>query len=271
MLRTLSAVGASAFVMLTASLAHAQAAPGTAQGFGQQGEFIFSADRLFPLFAYSHVSEGQANNDPNVQSDTVSVNQTSLSFFWGLNGSILNGTSTFFTVPRLGFDYTIVDKVTVGGDLIGFFTLGGSTNDHVVYKDGHTVDTSAGAPSTTVLGIAPRGGYVLGLNDIFAIWLRGGFSYYHGALKSNQTDGNGNVIATTTDSLNVFAIDLDPQFVIAPVPHFAFTVGPAIDIPLGGSASTEVDAGGQSRTTSFDYSQFNFSINAGLMGWFGGP
>jgi hypothetical protein len=264
MLRTLSAIGVSLGVLLTASLAHAQA--NTAHNFGQQGEFIFSADRLMPLFAYTNQKTDVPTGDPAISSQTVTQNQTNLSFFWGSTFP----NELFYTTPRVGFDYTIVDNVTIGGDLILYFTLGGSTNTHTDFKDGHTTDTSTSAPGYTMFGFAPRGGYILGLSDLFALWLRGGFSYYNGTSKQDINDANGNKIGTQSDTHWVFALDLDPQFVIVPTEHFAFTVGPAIDIPLTGKFTREASGGGTTQSTSVNYSQFGFAINAGLMGWFGG-
>lgn len=268
MLRTLTAVGASAFVMLTASLAHAQATAGTAQGFGQQGEFIFSADRLVPFFGYTSQKTAQVV-DPNsgIKDQTVTQNQTNLSFLWGSTSP----NELFYTVPRLGFDYTILDNVTIGGDLILYFTLGGSQNTHTNFNDGHTTDVSQGAAGYTVFGFAPRGGYILGLNDLFAIWLRGGFSYYNGTAKQDITDNNGNKIGSESTTHWLFGLDLDPQFVITPTKGFAFTVGPALDIPLAGKFTDERTANNMTQSTSVDYSQLNFGINAGILGWFGGP
>lgn len=270
MLRTLTAVGASVGVLLTASLAHAQAAaaPGTAQGFGQQGEFIFSADRLMPFFSYTSVKTGQIVDPASgIKNQTITDNQTGMSFMWGSTAP----NQLFYTVPRVGFDYTIIDNVTIGGDIVLFFTMGGSENTHTDFNNGSTTDLSVSRPGVTLFGFAPRGGYIIGLNDIFAIWLRGGISYYNETTKRDLTDQNNNKIGSQSDTTWTLGLDLDPQFVIAPTSHFAFTVGPAVDIPLAGKFTDERSAGGVTQSTSVDYSQFNFSINAGILGWFGGP
>lgn len=274
MMRKLLAVAAGLGVTLAGSQALAQPA---ATEFGRQGEFIFSADRLFGFFAFT--SDKVDVPDNTAQSHSVTTTQTSFSFFWGSNGTFfptlagnggnltLNpGTSTFFSVPRLGFDYTIIDNLTIGGNLILFFTVGGSTNDHV-QRNNATTDTSVSNPGVLVFGFAPRVGYIINMSPLLSLWLRGGLSYYRGQAKS--TDANVNPNVTTTDSADTFAFDIDPQLVISPVPHFAFTVGPALDVGFGGHLTHDVQTGSTDQNTSVNYSQINFSINAGLLGWFG--
>ena len=75
---------------------------------------------------------------------------------------------------------------------------------------------------------------------------------------------------SVTSSTNLFGIDIDPQLVISPVPHFAFTAGPAIDIGLAGGASSSRPGGNCNTTitTSEGYSSYNIGITGGLLGWF---
>jgi hypothetical protein len=275
MMRRVFAAAAGLGALLSTGVAGAQ--PVQPGEFGQQGQFIFSADRLFPFFAFTS-DKADVANTPNGVTANTTVNQTSISFFGSNYGSTVGfdragaasnfgGISTFFSVPRLGFDYSIIDHVTVGGDLILFFTLGGSASTHT-QNGGTTTDTSTGSPSLLVFGFAPRAGYVLNFSPLLSVWLRGGLSYYRGQSKTTNTMMNPNV--TTTSSADTFAIDLDPQLVISPVPHFAFTAGPALDIGFGGHLSNDVQAGGTDNNTSVGYSQINFSINVGMLGWFGG-
>ncbi len=263
MMRTLTAVGATLGVLLTAPLASAQAAAGGA--FCQQGQFIVSADRLFPLFEYTRVSQDAFAPGAGVNKDVTTTTQTSLGFLWG---GTLPAVETFYTVPRVGFDYTIVDHVTVGGEIIAFFTLGGSASREVDRTNNTSTTTNTDQPAWTVFGIAPRGGYVLGLTDVFSVWLRGGFSFYTANQKSTFTDPTG---AKTTTTVNVqqFAIDLDPQLVITPIHHFGFTVGLTGDIPIGGGHSQEVVApNGNSVNQSAPSSLAYIGVTAGMLGWF---
>jgi hypothetical protein len=262
MVRRLTAVAASMGVLLTASLAHAQAK----QRLGEQGQFIVSADRLVPIFSYTHVSQDAFNVPPPAKATTF-FNQTSISLLWGSSSaSPLSSNETFFTVPRVGFDYVIVDHVTIGGDLVVFFTLGGSSGVDTTAANGTTTTTKNDNPGGLVFGVAPRGGYIWQFTDLFSLWLRGGFSYYVATTK--QTVVNGNVTRTTNNSINQLALDLDPQFVITPIPHFGFTVGLTTDIPLAGGHSQEVVTNNQSTTTSAWSGIFFFGVTGGILGYF---
>ena len=261
MMRKLTVVGAAMGVLLTASVAGAQN-QGYAEGFGQKGQFIFSADRLVPVLAFTQ--NKITNNDVTPNSTTTSTG-SSISLLWGSNttGPGGAGNSTFYTVPRLGFDYVVIPNLTIGGDLFVFFTLGGSTTHQV---GGTSVSTDD--PSGNAFGIAPRVGYVIGMNDMLSFWLRGGLSFYHAGTSAPNGACNNQ---SDTSSLNVFGLDLDPQLVIAPTSHFAFTAGPAIDVGFAGSASTSGPVPGQcntTTTTSNGYSSFNIGLTGGLLGWF---
>lgn len=255
----LATVGAASG-LLTTSLAHAQQRP----EFGEKGSLIISADRLVPFFAFSHTSEDGQTNGMETKT-TTTTSQTSLSFFYG---STANVNDIFYTVPRVGLDYTIVPNVTLGGDLVVFFTLGGSSGGETDFTNGNSVTTSTTAPKATVFGLAPRGGYILGLTNTFSLWLRGGFSFYTLSVKqTNNNNGNGNDI-TTTNSQHQFSLDLDPQFVFTPIPHVGFTAGLTADIPFAGGHSTEVDNGGTTNTFSASSSVFYLGVTVGMLAYF---
>jgi hypothetical protein len=256
MLRRLATLGAALGALLVASPASAQQ---TAANFGDQGQFIFGADRLFGLFAFT---QNQAT--PSGTNATTTVTGTDMAFFGGLNsvsaGAFTAGNPTFYNVPRLGFDYTIIKGLTLGGEAIAFFTLGGSTST------GNAPSTSN--PGGSVFGIAPRVGYIFALNDVFAIWPRGGLSYYDANF--SVRDGRFNVCNDTANA-NVFGLDIDPVLTISPAQHFAFMVGPTLDWGFTGGYSTSTPQNGvcsQTTNTSNNYQAINFAINAGLLGWF---
>src|SRR6185312_1915972 len=188
MKRTLMAVGATLGIvggLMTTSVAHAQ----QRQDFGQQGEFIISADRLFSLFSFSSVSQDSVTLNGNgtvvTSNSTYTNTRTGMSILWGsnslgglgplqgqnaINDLVLPAANTFFTVPRVGFDYVVVPNVTIGGDLALFFTLGGHTKTET-QNNNATFTATVDSPSTTVFGLAPRAGYVLGLNNMISFWL----------------------------------------------------------------------------------------------------
>jgi hypothetical protein len=258
MMRRLTAVAASVGVLLMASLAHAQAH----DGFGRQGQFILSADRLVPILSFTHFSQDSTNPGAGNTKVVGWNNQTAISLLWGSPSVQGSAGPMFFTVPRVGFDYVIVPNVTIGGDIVVFFTVGGSNGTETTRTNGTTTTTSSDNPSQLLFGIAPRGGYIFELTNLFSLWLRGGLSYY---TYSNKTT-NGN--QTTSNSQNQFALDLDPQFVITPVSHFGITVGLTADIPITGGHGTQVDIPNLSTSASAGASVFFFGATAGLLGYF---
>jgi len=273
MIRRLAAVAAGVGVMLGGSLAHAQ----SKSTFGDQGEFIFSADRLLPVLGWSHVTLTEVNPPMNINKIVETTNSSSLGFFWGGTPAFTDPAHgvvgfpnvpvpNFYTTPRLGFDYTILPNITVGGDLILFFTLGGSASSEQYNNAGGTVTTTASAPTSTIFGIAPRGGYILHLNQLLAIWLRGGFSFY--TLTEKQSATVGTTTTTYSASYHQPAIDLDPQLVITPLPHFGFTAGLTGDLPFAGGHSYTTNTGGTTSTVSAASSLTFLGVTAGVLGWF---
>jgi hypothetical protein len=265
MMRTVTAVGAMLGVLLTASVAGAQ----KAGQFGDQGQFIFSADRLVPIFAFT---QNKVTDDSVNPERSTTVTGTSISLLWGANsifsgstGNLTNpngGNPTFYTTPRVGFDYTIIPNLTIGGDVLAFFTLGGSST---TAQGGRSVSNDS--PSANVFGIVPRVGYILGMSDIISFWLRGGLSFYHAgtSIQDNRCNNQND-----TSEIHVFGVDLDPQIVISPINHFAFIAGPALDVGFAGGASTTNPGNtcNSTVTNSVGYSSLNFGLTGGLLGWF---
>jgi hypothetical protein len=244
MLRSVTFIGAAAAALLATGTASGQAA---APGFGEQGQFIVSADRLMPLFAYE--SEKHANGDGTTDTTTV----TSLTF-------VTHGPAliTVYNVPRFALDYVVWKHLTVGGSAWAYFQLGDSRTTSAPGQADVTVDQ----PKITYWGLAPRVGWILRLGDLFAFWPRGGISFTDN--ESKQTRHMGNVTVDETNTLTQWAIDLEPMFAFTPVPHAAITAGPVVDIPFAGSVSNS--AGGT--TVSNDETMFHFGLTAGLLIWF---
>jgi hypothetical protein len=260
--RAAIALGASAGVLLASPFAHAQQRQGD---LGQQGQFILSGDRLFSLFAYDNVTQDDLvpGGLPNGEtSQTTTNNQTTMSFFYGQNG---NAPESFFSVPRVGLDYVFLPNMTLGGDVVLLLTLGGSTSHEADFPN-MTNRTSASNPSTTGFGIAPRYGYILPLNDMFSLWLRGGFSYYTATTKYPTGPAAGTVTAST--GLDQFGIDLEPQVVLTVIPHVGFTAGLACDIPLAGGHSAESDTANSSSNVSAHSSIFYLGLELGMLAHF---
>jgi hypothetical protein len=262
-LRNLTAVGAALGTMLVATGAQAQ----DRGHFGEQGQFIFSADRLFPIISYSSATETDTTVNPNI---SYNYNATSLGLFGGFTSfgtptggpvAVGFGSPSFYTVPRLGFDYTIIPNLTIGGDLIVWTTVGGSGTQS---QGGRSASVSA--PNGNVFGLAPRVGYIFGMSDLLSIWLRGGLSFY----TANQNQPGACSTNNDSEGIYVLGLDLDPQLVISPVNHLAFTAGPALDWGFAGSAyqSTYANGCNTKNSPSYGYNALDFSINGGLLGWF---
>jgi hypothetical protein len=243
MLRTITFLGASLAALLATGTASAQQAP----AFGEQGQFIISADRLMPLFAYESykVSTGGGGSE--------TTTSTSIAFVTH-NPAFAPAIVEVYNVPRFAFDYTVWKHLTVGGSVWAAFQLGNSDTASAPGQPDVTTDN----PKTTFWGLAPRAGWILHLSDLFAFWPRGGFSFDDVAISQTR---NG---VDHTQTITQWAINLEPMFALTPVPHAAITAGPVVDIPIGGSVSDS--ANGMSISNS--QTLFHFGLTAGLLIWF---
>lgn len=223
-----------------------------AQGFGEKHQLILGVDRLMPVLGYTSQTLTSTQGGATRKSTDSG---TSMAVLLGREPSL----GVVHTLPRVAFDFTIVRRLTLGGSFAFAFGLGSSHEETF----GNTPTQKSDGRKTTIVGFAPRVGYVLPLGHVFAFWPRAGFAFYSVSTKTPLFN-NGNV-TSQTDSDTVFSIDLDPQFVWTPVRHFFINFGPLVNIPLGGSRSTE-NAGGN--TTKVDLSVFHAGISAGLGGWF---
>jgi hypothetical protein len=191
------------------------------QVFGPQGTAAFSADRLFGFYAVSEEVEFPGGDQ---EWDT-----TTFGFAW-------QGPAHFspYTVPRLGFDYFVINSLSIGG------SIAYANYDRDPPGDGPDQEFSA-------FIFAPRVGYVWMFSDVIGFWLRGGLTYH-----SYSFDDEGDE--------NAFAFTADPMFVITPTPHFGFIVGPVMDFSITG----ERDYG---PLGDLDLRYTTFGISAGLIGW----
>jgi hypothetical protein len=262
MIRSLIVIAASSLVVATASSASAQ----EAKGFGQKGSFIISADRLVPLFAYSNNKVTDNTQNPAASDSTTT---TSFALLPNFNGGLLgngnnNLTGNFYNVPRVGFDYAVIDRLTLGGS-IAFAVQTGSSETQSQGAGSVTND----AAKATYFAIAPRIGYALPLSDLFVFWPRAGFSFNLLHISNpDRVNGNPGIVTSSSTNATQWALSLEPLFAITPVQHFGFFVGPVVDIPLAGTAKTDTTRNGQTTTTSFDLAEFHFGVTAGLLGWF---
>jgi hypothetical protein len=252
-------VGLSLALLAATSAAFAE----NPKGFGEKSQLIISADRLVPLFSFGHASVTENQNGIDVSS---SSSGSGISILFGRDAAQTAGLTNPHSLPRVGIDFTVIHNLTIGGSVAFGFGLGGSVEREAV-RGGTIVTTSSDAPTGTAIGLAPRVGYVLGLNDWLAFWPRLGFGFYSLSSKSEEIENN-NVIRTSSTTYTQFSIDVDPTFVFVPVEHFFFNVGPLLSIPFGGSLSREDQRGATTTTTDLDASVLHLGLSAGLGGYF---
>lgn len=239
-------------------------AAGHANGFGEKGQILLTADRLLPIFDYtsSSITSTQGNVDL-----TTSRSGAGLSLALGRNLAIvddMNVPLNVHAIPRLAFDVAVVPHLTVGGGLAFGFGLGGTNETQTA--NGNTVTTAKNdAPSATAIGIAPRVGYVLPLGDIVAFWPRAGIGIYSVSGSLDQT--NGNTVTTVKQTDTLVSLDLDPQLVIVPLEHFFVHAGLLVNVPITGSRSSSSTTGGTTIDRTDDASVFHMGLSAGIGGW----
>jgi hypothetical protein len=220
-MRKLIGVLSFSAMMLGGSSAFAQAQP-----MGKSGTFVFGAERLFAFYK-ANVSFENQNGDED------DWDQSGLGFGWG-------AVSYPFNVPRLGFDYFVIDQLSLGG-VLGYAEY--SEND-----DNRNTDYEA-------FILAFRVGYFIGFSDVFGFWPRGGFTYHSLSREGDRNDEWG------------MGLTLEANFTISPVEHFAFMAGPTFDMDFMGKR--ECGGGGPNAPDEDCKMRYrSFGLQVGLLGWF---
>lgn len=144
----------------------------------EQGTFALSAERL------------AASNFHFYQGGFTWVNQ-----FLGAPGQVP------FDTPRVGFDYFVIDGLSVGGHLgFGFYVW----------------DNNGGSDSDAWIALMPRVGYAFSLTDKLTFWPRLGLGVIAGDAAPNDTG----------------VLSLEGMFLYDLNKTFALEFGPAIDLPF---------------------------------------
>ncbi len=244
MTRTLGRRGAALLALGFTVTSPAAAQNGPAD-FGQKGQFVLSAERLFGLVLASSSSTQTVDN--------VEVERTESYTTFNL---LMNPSRfTTYAIPRIGFDYLVIDRLTVGGSL-GFVTGSGEVEEEAAGVS-RTQDTG----SANAFLLAPRVGYAFMFTPMLGIWPRGGLTFLAGG--SEADDGY-----PKTSSSRV-ALTLEVPFVITPVPHVGFTFAPTLDLGLAGSDEvTTIDDMGVETTNEVDVVATDFGIQAGMFVYF---
>jgi len=236
---------------LALGLVVAALAPGALaqERFATAGRFAIGAERVFG-YASTNTKVETEFQPGNVKYESDKT-RTQLDFL--ARGNVDNP----FVAPRIGFDYFVIDGLSIGGAL-------------AYYSSEHDGDETLGNNSADIdketdsgWAIAPRVGYCFMFNDMVGIWPRGGFTYAAG---KEETDP-ANPPNAPDDKLEASVLDLtlEGMLVITPVPHAGFMVGPTLELPLSGSGET--DQGNNSQDID-EIRVTTIALQAGVFAWF---
>lgn len=211
---------------------YSPAMPGYPSGIdniGNQGQFTIAVERVTGIF-FDRPKTGDA--------DAAKVTHLAL---------LGNGGLTPSDMPRAGFDYFVIDGLSVGGSI-------SYMSDAV--KDG---------PTQKLFLFNPRVGYAYAFDDTFSIWPRAGFTYAHESSSVSGKDAAGNPVSST-QSTNLTQLNVEAMLGISPIKHVAFLVGPYLDYGLGGSMSQPDPVTGND--SSVDQKLTSFGLSAAILAYF---
>jgi hypothetical protein len=246
LLKVLAPSFAAAAVLLAAAPVRAQ------ERFGEARQLAITAENLFGFSSQTVTRHDQPVGGPGPGVALADESDTSTRF------GLLFTSHEDGTPPsglRVGVHYFIIPSLSLGGT-VGFETRDGSVS-RADPQTGAVI--SRGRQSDTSFVILPKVGYALMLSDVLGFWFRGGLGY------SNDTV-HPNLVDTAHDSHSFWLFSADALFVVAPLPHFGFYVGPTTDLSFSGTYSSTNNNG---VTTSYSASYQRFAPDTGLIGYFG--
>jgi hypothetical protein len=235
--------------------------------FTKAGTFAFGAERLTGFFV----------NDASIETDGTAGDTP-------ITANIENSTSTFALlgngleaapagVPRFGFDYFVIDSLSIGGNAL-YATQSESTefDGTTVFGGGMggglAVDfRSEEETDRTLLALGPRVGYAMQFTDLLGLWGRAGLMYTRATtevLARNLAPGD-DVTEDSSSTVSALALALDIELLITPVEHMAIGVGPLFDISFVGSFESEDTA--DETESDGDASIVSYGASAGLIVW----
>lgn len=238
----------------------AQAEPKPPPRFGARRQLVVTADRLVPLLGYTSQSVTATDGDTTTKTTDSGI---SLAFLVGREP----GFGAMHTVPRVAFDFTFMDRLTIGTSFTLAFGIDGTHTEERRPRQGPATVRENTIPGATLLGFGPRVGYVLTLHENLAFWPRAGIAFYSLESQREQTSNVG-VTSTASVTDTAFSLDLDPQLVWTPLAHVLVHAGPLANLPLSGAHETGFAQGSDLKDRSDHLTIFHFGVSAGLGVWF---
>jgi hypothetical protein len=191
-----------------------------AQELGKKGDAIFGAERLFGIRGeHWNVDRPEPDNDQEFNGTTISIG--------------FARTEVPYNIPRVGFDYLIVDHWSIGGA--------------IAYSNMDADLDPGGAATITDFAFAPRGGFLYMFGAVAGIWPRAGFTYHSTSVEDNYGE-------------YTLALNLECNFPIVITPHFGVLLGLSFDQSFAGNRDPE-----DGPDEDIDYQ--NIGLQVGLFGW----
>lgn len=252
-------LGVLVLAAAAATSAQALGEEAPARRFGDRRQLIITADRLMPILSYTTQSITANGGDTTT---TTTDSGASFAFMVGREP----GLGTIHTVPRIAADFTFFRRMTFGLSFTLAFGLEGSHTEEREAKGSPATTRENAIPGATLLGFAPRAGYIIPLSDKLAFWPRAGIAFYSMKSQREQTSNLGvTSSATVTDTL--FSFDLDAQLAWTPLRQVIVHAGPLANLPLSGAHSTAFAQGAELKDRSDDLTVFHFGVSVGLGAW----
>jgi hypothetical protein len=265
-------------VVTATSLASAQgygaaigggAAPrGGIDNIGNQGQLVIGVDRVMGLNFITDTTEDEEETiDPVTGNTTTAKFKTTEKYTTiGLAGTF---PTTILQLPRLGIDYFVTDGLSLGASLM-YLRVSGEQEQEVTIG-GETETDSEDLEPVNYLLFHPRIGYSVIIDETFAFWPRAGITWAQtSSTQTTQTVDpiTGNLIDVDVDrSETLVELTLEANFVISPIEHFAFLVGPFLDLGLSGEEKSEVDLPGAEEQKN-DRTVTAYGLQVGVAGYF---
>jgi len=183
-------------------------AAGPAGGFGAKGQLVITGEELAGYYAEHRKWEDFEHQEQE-------TNRGGLSLLLQEGGA------------KVGVHYFLLPQFSLGGSVGYDLRIGEDT-----IEDGDGTYSVQLAPRNT-LAVGLRAGYALMFTDVVGFWFRAGPGMERTVSRPLPTSEEDRDVDT------VWLASLDVLFVVRPVPHFGFYVGPNGDVAFAGQHKEE--------------------------------